>query len=678
MNEFSNNLVKSNKKTKEIIEISALYPSAYEEVMYLLIFHNEMVLIGLNPTISSVSLIQEIEQYGLISFLKTIIIQEMNFLVLSKLSELSQQGVSARIVTNESIQDIESSNILKSSFYSISSLNFELSFDQNRMLSFISAPFITSPHSFLVYEPQNKILFSNSLFDRVRPSLKNDDILTDLIMFHKNNVPSSNFLHPLVSKISKLNLNSVYTKSGYFYDSDEIKTAINTLLKLDFYNNNRFSSDESLDTNSINYISLTNQVIHKLRSLFGSIEIEEIFKNSDIDFDVETFEVKSILFEDYKLWQKIFELIYLKKGNSWLSVLEPMIMTFNHLYGVELPNIYHSEIIDNNKKIEELSSIKTKLESELKALEFNLQTTMDKLIKDPLTGTYNELFLKEYLLNELLTFDFESAQTREIILIYLTIDNLFEINSKYDQAIGDETISNTGYLLNQIRPKDELLFKRRGPGFVLYIHDASTIHLTDFTSSIQNRIKQSDVFIENITVSLAIVKLSEFYKEKKPDRIVELMLSTGENRIKLVYQKGPNSVIDDKTSIKKGSRGNILIVDYEKINLEIIKSFFQNLNYEIYTAVDGLEAFEIAKSKQIDVMIVERNIPKMDGLTLKQNLNESTFPMNILYFLLTYNKTIDTITRANQVGVDFVIEKPIVFEEILGIISREMKMRGIK
>jgi len=50
--------------------------------------------------------------------------------------------------------------------------------------------------------------------------------------------------------------------------------------------------------------------------------------------------------------------------------------------------------------------------------------------------------------------------------------------------------------------------------------------------------------------------------------------------------------------------------------------------------------------------------------------------MNTLYIILVQRKSVEVIRRGNELRVDYIVEKPIIFEEILGFIQREIKKRG--
>ena len=60
---------------------------------------------------------------------------------------------------------------------------------------------------------------------------------------------------------------------------------------------------------------------------------------------------------------------------------------------------------------------------------------------------------------------------------------------------------------------------------------------------------------------------------------------------------------------------NILVVDDEKLIRDVIKEYLKLENYEVYEAENGIEAINIATNKNIDLIIMDIMMPKMDGYT---------------------------------------------------------------
>ena len=66
----------------------------------------------------------------------------------------------------------------------------------------------------------------------------------------------------------------------------------------------------------------------------------------------------------------------------------------------------------------------------------------------------------------------------------------------------------------------------------------------------------------------------------------------------------------------------VLVVDDENLLVKGIKFNLQNEGYEVLTGSDGQEALEIASSQDLDLIILDVMMPRMDGLEACQRIRE--------------------------------------------------------
>ena len=66
----------------------------------------------------------------------------------------------------------------------------------------------------------------------------------------------------------------------------------------------------------------------------------------------------------------------------------------------------------------------------------------------------------------------------------------------------------------------------------------------------------------------------------------------------------------------------VLVVDDEKLLVKGIKFNLENDGYEVLTGSDGQEALEIASSQDVDLIILDVMMPRMDGLEACQRIRE--------------------------------------------------------
>lgn len=305
----------------------------------------------------------------------------------------------------------------------------------------------------------------------------------------------------------------------------------------------------------------------------------------------------------------------------------------------------------------------------------SIKTSMESFIMDPTTNSFNDIFLHEYLINYLRVIDHGNLD-RNVVLMVIHIDNISKINVKYSSKIGDETIVNLGYLIKQIQSDDELLFKTKGPGYTLLLHDFKGKSIKEYASKIQTEVKKAEIFFDPITVSIAIVRLRNIDQNLTVEEKAERLLVKAVQRINYSHELTDNAFIDKDNMSSRSFLGKVLIADSDTLAVNISRTYLERNSYQVVSASNGIDAVELAKKQLFDVIIVDRYLLKQDGIVVKQYLNESSINMNTLFILTVQYKDVSIIDKANHLGIDYVITKPIIYEEILGIIERSIRRKG--
>ena len=642
----------------------------------LLIDHDELILFGVPLAQDFFKIITAISSIAAIDKLKYIVAFDTNPQFLSVMNLFANASLMPTIVTSKANTLFQDISLVKQPLYFIEDHQYQLVLSTGKLVRFIETPFMPKPGSFIAFDHFTKALFSNYLFEtkeRYTESVNNPKWIEDAIQTLQVTIPSSDFIHPIIEKIRNLKPEVCITTSNKIVFKSRLEALLIELDRIEFTNSNIGSISRKINRFH-DYSSAIQDLINLLIETYTLNKVIAVFEESVIKIDEAGKLIKSSSMTEFDLWNGFFNVLYAKQGLSWIAVLENKVHGLVRDKGYEMPSLFSSSIIESERKNAEIALEKLNLEKKISQLESQLDRTVDRLMKDPLTRAYNELFLSEYLKDEIQIRIQEGFISKDIALIYINIDNILRLNAKYSKEVGDETIQNLGYLLNQIKKEGDIIFKRSAPGFIYYANKQDEL-VINIAQRIQNAIRESDTFVEKITASLSIVKLSEFSTSDPVVSIVQQMMSLGENRIKLGAIKGTNVIVDAQTKIDKPINGKILIVDDEQINLSLLKSLFFNLNYEIVTAKDGIEALQIIKDSAFDCIICERNVPKLDGISLKLAINDLTINAKAMFVLLTYNKNKDIVLRANQLGVDYVLQKPILFEELLGFIQRFIKLR---
>jgi len=113
----------------------------------------------------------------------------------------------------------------------------------------------------------------------------------------------------------------------------------------------------------------------------------------------------------------------------------------------------------------------------------------------------------------------------------------------------------------------------------------------------------------------------------------------------------------------------VLIVDDEIGIREVIKEYCLNENYETFEAQNGIEALKILECENIDIIILDIMMPKMDGYTtLSKIKNNYKIPV---IMLSARSDEYDKLQSFN-LGVDDYVTKPFSPKELMARIRAVM------
>jgi len=100
----------------------------------------------------------------------------------------------------------------------------------------------------------------------------------------------------------------------------------------------------------------------------------------------------------------------------------------------------------------------------------------------------------------------------------------------------------------------------------------------------------------------------------------------------------------------------ILVVDDEKNYLLVLSAVLEEEGYEVLTTVSGLEALEIQKSSDLDLVLTDMKMPGMDGIELLEQIKANDPELPVI--MMTAHGTVDKAVEAMQKGAYSYILKP--------------------
>jgi signal transduction histidine kinase/CheY-like chemotaxis protein len=158
--------------------------------------------------------------------------------------------------------------------------------------------------------------------------------------------------------------------------------------------------------------------------------------------------------------------------------------------------------------------------------------------------------------------------------------------------------------------------------------------------------------------------------------VINLQLELCENPSLQIYSQSfrmfnrptinENENENENESESERSRINIIIADDSHINRKLMYKILKKVNYmfHIYTTIDGNDTINKIKSvtDKIDIIILDKHMPIMDGITTTYELRK--LPYNNLILGLTGDLDVSGNNMFVEKGADYVFIKPLDFTKV--------------
>ncbi|MCW9027180.1 MAG: ATP-binding protein, partial [Thiovulaceae bacterium] len=121
------------------------------------------------------------------------------------------------------------------------------------------------------------------------------------------------------------------------------------------------------------------------------------------------------------------------------------------------------------------------------------------------------------------------------------------------------------------------------------------------------------------------------------------------------------------------SSAHILIVEDNKTNQLLLKMILDELNFTYDVANDGLESLEFFKNNSYDLILMDENMPNMNGIEATKNIRqiESSKSLNKTPIIaVTANALSEDRERFLEAGMDEYISKPYTEDDIFNVLRK--------
>jgi DNA-binding response OmpR family regulator len=127
---------------------------------------------------------------------------------------------------------------------------------------------------------------------------------------------------------------------------------------------------------------------------------------------------------------------------------------------------------------------------------------------------------------------------------------------------------------------------------------------------------------------------------------------------------------------KKTGRVRILVVDDEPDLVDTIKRRLEFFDWDVTTAPNGQEGLECALNYKPDLVVLDIDMPVMNGHEMLKHLREHPKLKDIPVIMCTMSDKVQDITMASSNNICDYLTKPFDFMDLTEKISAALKSRG--
>lgn len=109
----------------------------------------------------------------------------------------------------------------------------------------------------------------------------------------------------------------------------------------------------------------------------------------------------------------------------------------------------------------------------------------------------------------------------------------------------------------------------------------------------------------------------------------------------------------------------VLVVDDNALNRKLLEGMLQIVQVEMVAAEDGTEGVRLAKAHRPDLILMDVQLPDMDGFEVIAEIQKDPDLAEIPFFYLTGNVTDARSKQAEASGCLGIIQKPIAVGEFI-------------
>ncbi|MGC3965280.1 MAG: response regulator [Rhodocyclaceae bacterium] len=118
----------------------------------------------------------------------------------------------------------------------------------------------------------------------------------------------------------------------------------------------------------------------------------------------------------------------------------------------------------------------------------------------------------------------------------------------------------------------------------------------------------------------------------------------------------------------------ILVIEDNPTNMKLVSLVLDKAGHEVLTADDAITGIDLIRREQPDLVLMDVQLPGMDGLTATRQLRAAPETRNLRIVALTAFAMPEDAARIRAAGCDAYLTKPVRYRELIDTIDTLLKV----
>jgi DNA-binding response OmpR family regulator len=115
----------------------------------------------------------------------------------------------------------------------------------------------------------------------------------------------------------------------------------------------------------------------------------------------------------------------------------------------------------------------------------------------------------------------------------------------------------------------------------------------------------------------------------------------------------------------------ILIIEDDKDMNNLLTEILRSYGFNVINSFDALDALDKLKENSIDLILLDYQMPKMNGLQFLEKIRENRTPTRAIMISAHGSRIIKE--KADELGVIQFLDKPFELEELVEVVESNLK-----